>query len=78
MNDDDVTRVTRNDKNDHPELKLLADLVVGMAMLYYATHPDCLDNLGDVARRHWSKFVHQVSVWTARQDIRTLPETDEK
>lgn len=76
MNDEDVTRVTRNAKSSHDELKLIVDLVASAAMIYYVTHPNALDNLRDVARAQWSRFVHRVSVWTARQDIRSLPETD--
>jgi hypothetical protein len=78
MTDEDVTHVTRNSKGLPPELKVVIDLVTGIAMIYYVTHPDCLDNLGDTARRYWDKFVHHVSVWAARQDIRTLPETGDE
>lgn len=78
MNDDDVTHVTRNRKRVPPELKVVIDLAASVAMIYYVTHPDCLDSLGDTARSYWSKLRHHVSVWSARQDIRTLPETDEQ
>lgn len=76
MTDDDVTPVTRNRKRPPEEVKLVIDLVASAAMIYYVTHPDCLEGLHDKARRGWSKVVHHVSVWAARQDIRSLPETD--
>ena len=77
MTDDDVTPVTRNRKRAPDELKLMIDLVASAAMIYYVTHPDCLDNLGEKARHAWRRIIHHVSVWAARQDIRSLPETDE-
>lgn len=77
MTDEDVTPVTRNKRRAPEEVKLLFDLAASAAMIYYVTHPDCLDNLGDKTRAIWGKFVHRVSVWTARQDIRSLPETEE-
>lgn len=77
MNDPDVTRVTRNRRTVPPEIKLVVDIIVSAAMIYYVTHPDCIETGRTAARRHWSKVVHRVSVWTARQDIRSLPETDE-
>lgn len=76
MNEDDVTHVTRNSGKGHEELKLFIDLLASAAMLYYVTHPEMFDGLGDKARHQWGRFVHQVSIWTARQDIRSLPETD--
>lgn len=76
MNDEDVTHVTRNEKG-HPELKLLIDLVTSAALLYYATHPDCLDGVGDNLRKQWGKVVHRLSVWATYASIRSLPETDE-
>lgn len=77
MSADDVTHVTRNKRRVPPELKLILDLVTSAALLYYATHPDCLDGLGDKLRPYRDRFVHHVSVWAARQDIRSLPETDD-
>jgi hypothetical protein len=77
MTRDDVTHVTRNRREVPPELKLLIDLVASAAVIYYATHPACLDDIGTTARRQWGKVRHRVSVWTTRQDIRSLPETDE-
>lgn len=77
MNDEDVTHVTRNAKRDYSELKLLVDVVTGVAALYYMTHPDCLDGLGEKVNKWRAKLAHKVSVWATRWDIRTLPETDE-
>lgn len=79
MTDPDVTRVTRNSKVSDPyaELKLIGDFFVWVGLLYVITHPDAFEKLGDTARRYWRKFVHLLSVWTARQDIRSLPETEE-
>lgn len=76
MNDDDVTPVTRN-RSIPPEVKLAIDLLTSAAIIYYVTHPDCLDQLKGATLRHWSRVMHHLSVWTARQDIRSLPETDE-
>lgn len=80
MSDEDVTHVTRNGK-DHAELKLAIDLLTSAALLYYATHPDCLDGIGDVIRDKWQTFRAKVSylnaVMRTKQGIDTLPETDE-
>lgn len=77
MTDPDVTPVTRNGRHVPDELKLAFDLLATAAMIYYVTHPDAPDRLRDTVATAWSKFVHKVSIWAARQDIRTLPETDE-
>jgi hypothetical protein len=77
MTDEDVTPVTRNVRRVPEEAKLLTDLLVSAAMIYYVTHPECIDTLKDHAKEWWGKLVHQVSVWAAQQDIRSLPETDE-
>lgn len=76
MNEQDVTRVTRNRRSVPPEVKLLVDIIASIAMIYYVTHPDCIDGVRPAIRKHWSRVVHRVSVWTATQDIRSLPETD--
>lgn len=77
MTDEDVTDVTRNKKRLWPEVKVAIDLIASAAMIYYATHPDCLDGLGDKVKQYWEKLRHQMSVWATRQSIRTLPETEE-
>lgn len=77
MTDPDVTPVTRNKGRLPDEVKVIIDLAASAAMIYYVTHPECLDNLGEKMGRVWGKVVHRVSVWAARQDIRSLPETDE-
>ncbi len=75
MNDPNVTHVTRND--NYAELKVLFDLVAWVVMLYLMIHPEAFDRIPEIARGWWRKFVHAISVWTARQDIRSLPETEE-
>lgn len=75
MNDEDVTHVTRN-HSVPPEIKLIIDLTASAAMIYYATHPDCLDDLRPKMQGYWDRFVHRVSIWVTRQDIRSLPEID--
>lgn len=77
MSDEDVTHVTRNRRTVPPELKLVIDLVASVAVMYYATHPDCLDGAREVVARRWQRIVHRVSVWAATQDIRSLPETED-
>lgn len=72
---DHVTPVTRND--NYAEVKVVFDLAVWVVMLYFLTHPDAFDEIPDTVRNYWHKFVHATSVWTARQDIRSLPETEE-
>lgn len=76
MTDDDVTRVTRNDKRPTEEIKLAIDLIASAAMIYYVTHPDCLDDIGAAVKVRWARFMHAVSVWNTRQAIRSLPETE--
>ena len=75
MTEENVTLVTRNEK--YPELKVALDLVVWVGFLYFLTHPDAFDRAKDKARHYRVQFVHLVSVWTFRQDIRSLPETEE-
>jgi hypothetical protein len=75
MNEENVTDVTRND--GLAELKVIVDLLVWLLGIYMITHPDTFDKLGDIARQQWRRFIHTLSIWTARQDIRSLPETEE-
>lgn len=75
MTEQDVTDVTRNAK--HVEIKLALDLAAWVATLYFITHPDAFDILPSIAKKLWWRTVHNLSVWTARQDIRSLPETEE-
>lgn len=77
MNDQDVTPVTRNKRTLPPEVKLAVDLIASVAMIYYVTHPDCLEKGRDAARIYLARIRHRVSVWSATQDIRSLPEVDE-
>lgn len=79
MSEQDVTDVTRNAEpvDPHAEIKLVLDLVTWVVMLYVMTHPDTFERATDIAREYWRKVVHHISVWTARQDIRSLPETEE-
>lgn len=89
MNDEDVTPVTRNEETPPkaltpgrrrtlaPELKLVVDTAVGIAMIYYITHPDCLEKGREVVKQYWTRVVHRVSIWTAQQDIRSLPQVDD-
>ena len=77
MNNEDVTHDTRNHQTAYAEIKLVVDLLASAALIYYATHPDCLSDVGEHTRRLWGKVVHHVSVWVTRQNIRNLPETDE-
>lgn len=76
MTDEGVTHVTRNQRALPPEVKLVIDLLASAGMLYYVTHPDMFDDLGATVRVYWGKLTHRVSIWSARQEIRTLPETD--
>lgn len=78
MTDDDVTPVTRNKRRTPDELKLVIDLFATAGAIYYVTHPDCLSQLREKTHEVASRVAHRVSVWAARQDIRSLPETDEK
>lgn len=75
MNPEDVTLVTRNDR--YPEWRLLLDALGWVGIVYLWTHPDAFDTMCETAGRYWTRFVHTVSVWAARQDIRSLPETEE-
>jgi hypothetical protein len=75
MIDQEVTDVTRNDK--YVEVKLLLDVALWAASLYLLTHPDGFDRIGNFARGSWRSMIHTLSVWTARQDIRSLPEIQE-
>lgn len=79
MTNPDVTDVTRNSEpiDPHAEIKLLFDLVTWVGMLYVMTHPDAFERAGELARHYWKRAVHHLSVWTATQDIRSLPETEE-
>lgn len=79
MNEQDVTDVTRNnvDVDKYAELKVVFDLITWVGMLYVMTHPDAFEQIGEKGKAYWSQFVHRVSIWTARQDIRSLPETEE-
>jgi hypothetical protein len=74
----DVTPVTRNKQGWREEIKLLLDLLSMAATVYYLSHPDCLDDMREKVSEWRGKVVHKVSVWTARQDIRSLPETDDE
>jgi hypothetical protein len=76
MTEQDVTGVTRNDK--YAEVKVVLDLLIWVGAIYFVTHPDAFDRLGDAARNRWRGLVHYLSVWTARQDIRSLPETEDQ
>lgn len=75
MTPEDVTPVTRNDK--YAELKLVVDLLMWAGSMYLLFHPDTFDRFSDAVQRRWKQMVHKVSIWAARQDIRSLPETEE-
>ena len=75
MSEQEVTPVTRN--NQYAELRVAVDVVCWIGMVYFFTHPDAFDRIPDIGRGLWRKLVHKLSVWTARQDIRSLPETEE-
>jgi hypothetical protein len=75
MTEPDVTQVTRNDR--YAELKVVMDILGMVGFLYYLSHPDVFERIGDKTRDIRKHIIHRMSVWTARQDIRSLPETDD-
>lgn len=79
MTPEDVTDVTGNKQRRSvpPELKLLIDFAASAALLYYATHPDCLDGISDRLRAYRDRAAHKMSVWATWWSIRSLPETDQ-
>lgn len=72
----DTTQTIQLVKSDR---ELIVDLIatgVAVLVLYVAMNPHALDAARLVARRRWQGFLYRVSVWNARQAIRSLPETD--
>jgi len=61
--------------------QVIAELIstLGMAaMTYYLLHPDCVDDVKAWARKQWNRVAYRVAVWSTRQAIWSLPETDEE
>lgn len=52
--------------------------VVSLGMMYLALHPDKAAKVQTFVDECKAKVTHMLSVWATRNDIRTLPETDER
>jgi len=63
--------------SDRDQILDLATTLIGLAVLYYTINPDPFDRFVDKCRAFVHGWIHRVSVWEARQAIRSLPETDE-
>jgi hypothetical protein len=70
-------RIIVKTKSDTEQIIDLATTVVGLAILAYTLDPDPFDRVLDVFRAKVHSLFHRLSVWEARQAIRSLPETDE-
>lgn len=46
-----------------------------VAVIYYGSNPDALEQHREILARQWRKLAHRYSVWRALQEIRTLDVT---
>lgn len=54
----------------------LAAMTVTIWLTYYILDPEAFERHKAIVRGAWQKLQHQISVWQARRDIQSLPETD--
>ena len=63
-------------KSDREQIIDLATTLVGLAILIYTLNPEPFDELAERIKARFHGWLHRVSIWEARQAIRSLPEID--
>lgn len=64
-------------KSDREIVVDIATSLIGLAITYYVLNPSAVDDLKQWVNRQVDRLAHKLSVWSTRQSIRSLPETDE-
>lgn len=74
MNETTTVTLVKSDKEQFVDL--LTSLVA-LGLVYYIANPSAFDPVIGRIKTIADRAIHRVSVWQARQAIRSLPETDE-
>jgi len=64
-------------KSDIDQIIDLVTALVGLGVLWYTQNPEPFERAAEKVHAFAYAWVHRMSVWEARQAIRSLPETDE-
>lgn len=64
-------------KSDIDQIIDLVTALVGLGVLWYTQNPEPFEHAAAKIHAFGYAWVHRVSVWEARQAIRSLPEIDE-
>jgi hypothetical protein len=70
--------ITVRSKSDAEQIVDLVTTIVGLVVLAYTLDPEPFDYVLNTCRARVHSWFHRLSVWEARQAIRSLPETEER
>lgn len=73
---DETRRIEIVQKQDMAVIDTLA-LAVSLLLTYYVLDPEAFQRHKAFISATWQKAQHRVSIWQARRDIESLPETDD-
>jgi len=74
MSDEEPAKVIRSDAQ---QLVDLVTALIGLGLVLYTQNPEPFERAWEHVRSWGYAWMHRISVWEARQAIRSLPETDE-